>query len=127
MYIGELSKSARVTKTALSDKVPSKVVLAKAGLRPLNEMVASQAALMVWKSKKAQDPLGRNLFPCRSIVRQTRSINSAKATQPVPGNNTLAANLMARAWNLSTDLHSVTTVGVAKSVARKWAQNLPVH
>ena len=47
--------------------------------------------------------------------------------QSVPGNNTLAANLMARAWNSSTELHTVTTIGAAKSVARKWAQNLPVY
>jgi hypothetical protein len=31
---------------------------------------------------------------------------------------------MARAWNSSTELHTVTTIGAAKSVARKWAQNL---
>ena len=90
-------------------------------------MVASKTALMVWKSKKAKDPLGRKLFPVRSIMRHTRSINSSNATQPVPGNNTLAANLMARAWNSSTELHTVTTIGAAKSVARKWAQNLLVH
>ena len=41
-------------------------------------------------------------------------------------NFTLAANLMARAWNLSTELHTVTTIGAAKLVVRKWAQNLPV-
>ena len=34
---------------------------------------------------------------------------------------------MARAWNSSTELHTVTTIGAAKSVARKWAQNLLVH
>ena len=45
-------------------------------------------------------------------------------SQPISGNNTLAANLMARAWNSSTELHTVTTIGAAKSVARKWAQNL---
>jgi len=121
------SVARTITKTALSDKVSSKSVLEKAGLRPLNEMVASQTALMVWKSKKAKDPLGRNLFPIRSIKRQTRSINSTNATQPVPGNNTLAANLMARAWNSSTELHTVTTVGAAKVIARKWAQNLLVQ
>ena len=121
------SVARTITKTALSDKVSSKSVLEKAGLRTLNEMVASQTAFMVWKSKKAKDPLGRNLFPDRSIMRHTRSINSTNATQPVPGNNTLAANLMARAWNSSTELHTVTTIGAAKSVARKWAQNLPVH
>ena len=27
----------------------------------------------------------------------------------IPDKNTLAANLMARAWNLSTELHTVTT------------------
>jgi hypothetical protein len=59
--------------------------------------------------------------------RQTRSTNSTNATQLVPGNNTLAANLMARAWNSSTELHTVTTVGAAKVIARKWAQNLLVQ
>ena len=46
-----------------------------------------------------------------------------KAIQPVPGNNTLAANLMAGAWNSSSELQTVT-IGAARSVARKWAQNL---
>ena len=118
------SVAQTITKTSLSDKVSSKSVLEKAGLRTLNEMVASQTAFMVWKSYKAKDCLGRTLFPKRSISRTTRSINCLKATQPVPGNNTLAANLMARAWNSSTELQNVTTIGAAKSVARKWAQNL---
>ena len=121
------SVARTITKTALSDKVSSKSILEKAGLRTLNEMVASQTAVMVWKSKKAKDPLSKHLFPDRSIMRQTRSINCVNATQPVPGNKTLASNLMAKAWNLSTELHSVTTIGAAKSVARKWAQNLPVN
>ena len=51
-------------------------------------------------------------------------LNSNKARQPVPGNCTLATNLMARAWNAATDLHNVETVGVAKVKARKWASNL---
>ena len=118
------SVARTITKTSLSDKVSSKSVLEKAGLRPLNEMVASQTALMVWKSNKARDPLGRKLFPKRSIIRATRSINCVKAIQPVPGNNTLAANLMARTWNSSSELQAVTTIGAARSVARKWAQNL---
>ena len=53
--------------------------------------------------------------------------NSTNASQPVPCNNTLAVNLMARAWNLSTKIHTVTNIVAAKLVARKWAQNLPVH
>ena len=34
---------------------------------------------------------------------------------------TLVANLMTKAWNSSTELQTVTTIGAAKSVARKWA------
>ena len=66
------SVARTITKTSLSDKVSSKSVLEKAGLRPLNEMVACQTALMVWKSNKAKDPLGRKLFPKRSIIRATK-------------------------------------------------------
>ena len=104
--------------------VSTNCVLEKAGLRNLNEMVASQTAVMVWKSQKVKDPLGTRLFPNRTISRTTRSINSNKATQRVPGNNTLAVNLMARAWNSATELQTATTLGAAKSAARKWACNL---
>ena len=48
----------------------------------IKKLVDSQTTL-VWKSNKARDPLGRNLFP---IMRPTRSINCVK----VPGSNTLA-------------------------------------
>ena len=51
-------------------------------------------------------------------------MNSKKASQPVPGNRTLATNLMARAWNNAREIHDVETLGAAKSVARKWASNL---
>ena len=71
-----------------------------------------------------QFPLGKYLFPKRSIMRPTRSINYVKAVQPVPGNNTLAANLMARAWNSSSELQTATTIGAARTVAQKWARNL---
>ena len=53
-----------------------------------------------------------------------RSINHLKAIQPVPGNNTLAINLTTRAWNSSSELQIATTIGAARSVVRKWAQNL---
>ena len=104
--------------------VSSESVLKKAGLCNLNEMVASSAAVMVWKSKQSRDPLGCCLFPKRNSVRPTRSKNAHKATQPVPGNKTLAANLMARCWNNATELHEVKTLGEAKTTARKWASNL---
>ena len=114
----------RITKTSLKDMISTKCILEKAGLRNLNEMVASQTAVTVWKSQKAKDPLGKRLFPERTISRSTRSINGKKATQKVPGNNTLAVNLMAKAWNSATELQTATTLGAAKSAARKWACKL---
>ena len=63
-----IKSAARViTKTKLSDKIPSKSVLNKAGLRYLDEMVAYSSAVMVWKSKQLMDPLGKRLFPVRIV------------------------------------------------------------
>ena len=44
-------------------KVQSDIVLQKAGLQGLNEMVATASAFMVWKSKTVMNPLGLLLFP----------------------------------------------------------------
>ena len=118
------SVARTITKTSLKNMVASEQVLRKAGLRNLNEIVASSSVLMVWKSKRANDPLGKILFPKRNTVRPVRSMNSNKASQPVPGNRTLATNLMARAWNDAKEIHDVETLGAAKSIARKWASNL---
>ena len=49
---------------------------------------------------------------------------SFKAFQRVPGNSTLAVNLMARAWNFAAEFQTATTLGTANSVAQKWAHNL---
>ena len=118
------SAARTITKTSLKDMVSSEKVLQKSGLRSLNEIVASTSVVMVWKAKKQMNPLGKLLFPERNILRPTRMVNSNKAKQPVPGNCTLATNLMARAWNVATDLHNVETLGVAKEKARKWASSL---
>ena len=112
------SVARTITKTNLKDMVASEEVLKKAGLRNLNEIVASTSVVMVWKSKKLNDPLGKILFPKRNTSRPIRSINSKKASQPVPGNKTLATNLMSRAWNDAKELHDVETLGAAKSKAR---------
>ena len=101
----------------------SENVLHKCGLRSLNEIVASSSVLMVWKAKKSMNPLGKCLFPERSTDRPIRSMHLNKATQPVPGNRTLATNLMAKAWN-SAQIHDVETLGAAKIASRKWASGL---
>ena len=118
------SAARTITKTSLKDMVSSEKVLQQAGLRSVNEIVASTSVVMVWKAKKQMNPLGKLLFPKGNILRPSRLLNANKARQPVPGNCTLATNLMARAWNAAKDLHDVETLGVAKEKARKWASNL---
>ena len=119
------SAARTITKTKLTDKVRSNVVLERAGLRSLNETVASTMAMTVWKSKNAMNPLGKCLFPERSTSRITRSVNSLSATQPVPGYDVLATNLMARAWNSVPGLITSKTQGEAKRMILTWAKTLP--
>jgi hypothetical protein len=121
-----IKSSARtITKTKLSDKIRSRDVLQKAGLKCLNEAVASIMAVTVWKSKQSMDPLGRCLFRERLTVRSTRFTNSKEICQPVPGYPALASNLMARVWNNIPELHSATTLGAARAISRKWAKKVP--
>ena len=126
-----LKSAARtITRTRLTDKIRSEVILEKAGLRSLNEMVASTSATMVWKSKQWNDPLGKLLFhndtniPVPNMTTRSANCNSAKL--PVPGCNNLAANLLARTWNEAKTLQNATTIGAAKSAARSWARSLQI-
>ena len=124
-----LKSAARtITGIRLKDKVRSVIILEKAGLRGLNEMVASSCATMVWKSKMWMDPLGSLLFPTQmtnaSRKMSTRSETSNRARLPVPGSGTVAANLLARAWNDAPYLQNAPTLGAAKLAARKWARSI---
>ena len=90
-------------------------------------MVASVSATMVWKSKARMDPLGSLLFPTETNSSRTmssRSQNCNKARLPAPGNDILAANLLARAWNEACDLQNATNLSAAKLAASKWARSL---
>ena len=121
-----LKSAARtITRIRLTDKVRSEIILEKAGLRELNEMVASSSAIMLWKSKMRMDPLGSLIFPNSNGEKFfTRSTVSNKAKLPVPGFNTLAVNHMARAWNDAPNLQNASTLGAAKSAARMWSRSL---
>ena len=114
--------------TKLIDKVSSKTVLNKAGLKCLNEMTASASAIMAWKAKQSMDPLGKCLFSTPMInptnPHVTRSTKSSKIAVPVHGYPELAVNLMATAWNENSDLRNASTLGAAKKAARKWAKTL---
>ena len=115
-----------ITRTKLSDKVCSEDTLHKAGLKCLNEAVASILAVTVWKSKQSMNMLGQCLFKERlTSFRTTRSMLSGKIQQPVPGYPTLATNIMARVWNDIPDLHNATSLNAAKSVSQKWAKSIP--
>ena len=87
--------------------------------------ISSTMALTVWKSRNALNSLGQCLFPERSMTRETRSVNSINACQPVPGYPNLAANLMARVWNSVPGLSTATTLLEAKRKTQLWAKTLP--
>ena len=52
-------------------------------------------------------------------------MNSLSATQPVPGYDVLATNLMARTWNSVPGLITSKTLGEAKRMILTWAKTLP--
>ena len=130
MYEFDINKaiksSARIiTQTKLSDKVRSEDVLAKANLKCLNEVVASITATTLWKAKHSMNPLGQCIFRERLSLRSTRSTTSNEIPQPVPGYPMLVSNIMARLWNCVPDLQNATTLGVARSISKKWARTVP--
>ena len=122
-----IKRAARtITRTRLTDKIRSEIVLQKAGLRSLNEMIASVSATMVWKSKASMDPLGSLLYSRRenNHAMSHRSEYSNNARLPAPGNDMLAANLLARTWNDAKEVQNAPNLGAAKLAASRWARSL---
>ena len=124
------SAARTIARVSLKDKTRTDIVLKKAGLKSLNEMVACASATMVWKSKMQMDPLAKLLFhqqaPNSGKTISTRSDNSDKARLPVPGYCNLAANLLARAWNEATNLRNSSSYNAAKLAASNWARSLQI-
>ena len=122
------SVARTITRTRLTDKIRSDIILQKAGLRSLNEMVAYSSAVMIWKSKKCMDPLGSLIFQSKVINQSrniiTRSDTSSAVKVPVPGNGNVAANLLARTWNEAAQVQTATNLSAAKSAAKMWARSL---
>ena len=123
------SNARTITRTKLSEKIPSEIVLQKAKLKCLNESVASIMATTVWKSKQSMNLLGQCLFKDRSIQKTStvclRSDKSNELRPPVPGYPNLATNIMAKVWNSVPELHEARTLGAARATARKWARGIP--
>ena len=114
-----------ITKTKLSDKIRSEVILSRARICCLNEAAASAMAVLILKSKKLMNSLGVLPFSKRENIRETRSTESNNIYLPVPGYPTLPSNKMAKIWNSIPGLQTATTLGSVKTVVRKWAQTLP--
>ena len=74
---------------------------------------------MKWYIKCKQDHQRRR-HCCRLIARSTKS---DKIKVPVPGYTELAVNLMATAWNENCDLRNASTLGSAKTAAKKVGKN----
>ena len=55
------------------------------------------------------DPLGKRLFPERTIPCVTKSAYSNNTTQPAPGYPLLASNIMTRLWNTVPGLKTATS------------------
>ena len=64
------------------------------------------------------NPLGR-IFQKKTLTKHTRSANSKKLCQTVPGYPQVAANKLAQIWNIS-NLNSAKTLGSAKALTREW-------
>ena len=75
-YVLILEETMSGLRTSFKGMVSSEYLLQKTGLRNLNEMVASQTAIMVWKSHKWRGTLdSSSLFLNRKEISPARSIN----------------------------------------------------
>ena len=61
-----------ITRTKLTDKVRSEVILERAGLKSLTEAVSVTMATLIWKARKEMNTLGF-IFENKSSIKNTRS------------------------------------------------------
>ena len=84
---------------SLKDKIRTEAVLQKAGLRSLSQAVSETMACSIWTARKEMNPVGQ-IFENKLSTRFTRSVNSNKLCQPIPGHPEAASNKLAQVWNL---------------------------
>ena len=75
--IKDINKSIKSTartiiKTKLSDKVPTEIVLWKAGLPGLTQAASKCMASVIWKARKHMNPLGQ-IFETSKAAMETRA------------------------------------------------------
>ena len=121
--LNDIDKSIRatartITRISLKDKVRTETVLWKAGLRSLTEAVCETMACSIWKARNEMNPL-EHIFQHTISTRYTRSSNSDKLCQPIPGHQEAASNKLALIWN-KMNLNTAKTLGSARILAREW-------
>ena len=77
------------------------------------------------KAKTFMDPLGQRIFRKKTSLQCTRSTAANDIDLLVQGYPTLSTNIMTRIWNVVPGLQHATTLGAAKSLAKKWAKDIP--
>ena len=113
-----IKETARtITRTKLSDKMNSTIVLWKAGLPSLNEAVSTRMASLIWKERNQMNPLGR-IFETSKSIMKTRALKNEKLSSYVPGYSKAASNNLAKVWN-QLDLKSANSLKAAKKLAQK--------
>ena len=111
------SAARTITKTKLTDKVSSDIVLWKAGLPHLNEAVSKCMASLIWKARNKVNPLGK-IFETSKSSMNTRSSKNEKLSSYVPGHIEAASTNLAKLWN-TLDLKSARSITEAKMLVKK--------
>ena len=111
------SATRTITKTKLTDKVSSDIVLWKAGLPHLNEAVSKCMASLIWKARNQVNPLGK-IFETSKSSMNTRSSKNEKLSSYVPGHFEAASTNLAKLWN-TLDLKSARSITEAKLLVKK--------
>ena len=115
--LGNINKAIKetvrtITRTKLTDKISSTIVLWKEGLPSLNEAVSTRMASLIWKARNQMNPL-RCIFETSKSVMKTRAL---KTIICVPGHPEAASNNLAKVWN-QLDLKSANSLMAAKKLA----------
>ena len=105
-----------ITKTKLTDKVSSDIVLWKAGLPSLNTAVSTCMVSLIWKARNHMNPLGR-IFENSKSTMKTRGQTNERLSSYVPGHSEAAINNLANLLN-SLDLKSAKSLMAAKMLAK---------
>ena len=111
------SAARSITKTKLTDKLSSDIVLWKAGIPCLNKAVSNCMATLIWKARNQMSPLGKIFVTSKSTM-NTRSLKNEKLSSYVPGHIEAASTNLAKLWN-TLDLKSARSIKEAKMLVKK--------